>query len=502
MSLMSLPNRIRRSPITPAPSGQASLQKSIGPVQFGVLGFGSIVGTGWVVLLGAWLLQAGPGGAIVGIILAGAAAALIAAMYAELGSRFPQTGGEVTYITAVFGKKAGFVVGWLLTLAYLSVLVFESVLLAWLLGLLWPPLVGPVLYTSFGAPIGLGTSLISFGAAATIAYLNYRGARSFVRFQNTLTTVFLAIVLVILGLELCFGSDANLQPIWRAADGGSWLIGAAWVFGSAPIMFNGFQGVLHAIEERSEATSKDAVVCLCILAVGAAAVFYGLVVVAAARVAPWVTVASSELPAVEAIASLPWARLLRTAFLLALIASLLKTWSSVYMTSVRLIFAQAREGMIPACFGNVNPRTGAPGNATTVVAIVNFIGIFIGKGLLIAMISTTSLSIGLIYVLICAATLVARKRDPENVGFKAPGGYSAGFLAIASALGMAVFAFLQPAETTQADGVKWALIATWSLLGLGLYVACNRALSPAAAAPNSSDTGEVLRDARARQDIS
>jgi amino acid transporter len=282
---MPLPKPQRPSANGAAPSGQASLQKSIGPVQFAVLGFGNIVGTGWVVLLGGWLLHAGPAGAIVGIMLGGAAMALIAAMYAELGSRFPQTGGEVTYISAVFGKKAGFVVGWLLTLAFLSVLVFESVALAWLLGLLWPPLVGPVLYRSFGEPIGLGTLLLSFTCGAVIAYLNYRGARSFVGFQNALTTVFLLIVLVTMGLELYFGSDTNLQPIWRRRDGGSWWSArhGLWI---APIMYNSFQGVLQVIEERSEATSKDAVVRLCIRPVCAAAVFYVVVVVAAAKARP------------------------------------------------------------------------------------------------------------------------------------------------------------------------------------------------------------------------
>lgn len=461
-----------------AASDQPALQKSIGPIQFAVLGFGSIVGTGWVLLLGSWLMHAGPGGAIIGITLGGAAVALIAAMYAELGSRFPQTGGEVTYITAVFGKRAGFVVGWLLTLAYVSVLIFESVALAWLLGLLWPPLIGPVLYESFGEPIGLGTLLISFACAATVAYLNYRGARAFVGFQNTLTVVFLLIVFVAMGFELYFGSFENARPIWSAADGGPWWIGAAWVFGSAPIMYNSFQGVLHAIEERSSGTSKDLVVRLCIVAVCAAALFYVLVVVTAAIATPWIPLASTELPAVDAIAGLPWAGALRTAFLLALIASLLKVWSGVYMTTVRLIFAQAREGMIPSFFANVNPRTGAPGNATTAVAVLNLVGIFIGKGILLPVINTISLSVGLIYAATCAAALVARKRDPAHVGFRAPGGYPLGILGAVLALGMAAFAFLQPAETSEADGLKWGLIGSWALLGLVLYLLSNRAAKP------------------------
>src|SRR3546814_6704118 len=88
------------------------LQKAISPIQFAIFGFGSVVGTAWVVLLGGWLLRAGPIGAMLGVVLAGAAMALIAAMYAELAPRFPQTGGEVTYISAVFGKQSGFIVGW------------------------------------------------------------------------------------------------------------------------------------------------------------------------------------------------------------------------------------------------------------------------------------------------------------------------------------------------------------------------------------------------------
>src|SRR3546814_1598948 len=82
-------------------------------------------------------------------------------MYAELASRFPQTGGEVTYISAVFGKQSGFIVGWLLTLAYLSNLVFEGVVLAWLLEILWPELTGPTLYVVFGQPIGVGSLILA-----------------------------------------------------------------------------------------------------------------------------------------------------------------------------------------------------------------------------------------------------------------------------------------------------------------------------------------------------
>ncbi|HEV2362964.1 MAG TPA: APC family permease [Caulobacteraceae bacterium] len=461
----------------PPPGQTASLQKTIGAAQFAVFGFGSIVGSAWVILLGIWLLHAGPGGAAVGIALGGAGMALIAAMYAELASRFPQTGGEVTYINAVFGKAAGFVVGWLLTLAYLSGLALEGVALTWLLEVLWPPIAGRTLYVIFGQPVGSGGLLVSLGCWATIAWLNYRGARSFVRFQNTLTALFLLVVFVAIGFELYFGSNHNLRPVWRSGDGESWLIGAAWVFGSAPIMFNSFQAVLQAIEERSHTTSKEVVVRLAIVAVGCAALFYLLVVFAAARATPWRALATSDLPAIHALASLPWSGALKTALLLALIASLLKTWSAVFMTAVRLLFAQAREGMIPGFFGSVNPRTGSPDKAVIVVAAINFAGLFLGKGMLMPIINIVSLAIALIFALICAAALVMRKRDPEHVGFRTPGGYPVGTLAVLAALAMAVFALLQPTpKSPAADALKWTLLASWTLLGLALFVSRNRTL--------------------------
>jgi basic amino acid/polyamine antiporter, APA family len=454
----------------------ASLQKAISPLQFLLFGFGSIVGTAWVVLLGGWLKNAGPAGAMVGIAAGGAAMALIAAMYAELAAQLPQTGGEVTYINAVFGKKFGFIVGWLLTLAYVSNLVFEGVAVAWLLENIWPPITGPILYVILGQSIGLGSLLISLACCATIAIMNYRGAHSFVRFQNTLTAVFLLIVIVTVGFELCFGSEQNLQPMWRAGNGEFWLLGAATVFGNAPFLFNSFQSVLHAIEERSPSTSKELVVRLCIVSVACAAVFYLTVVLAAAKAAPRASLALSDLPAVAALAHLPWSRALRTALLFALVASVLKTWSSVFMMSVRLLFAQARDGMIPALFGSINVNTSAPDKAVIVVGTFNFVGLCFGKGVLEPIVNIMSLSIAVIYAVTCAAALALRSRNSDHVGFRVRGGTPVALLAIGLAIGMAAFALFQPAQSGETKAFKWALLVSWSTLGLILYYLQNRQL--------------------------
>ncbi|NIJ36340.1 amino acid transporter [Sphingopyxis panaciterrae] len=453
-------------------------QKTIRPAQFAIFGFGGVVGTSWVVLLGGFLMHAGPAGTMLGIALGGAAIAMVAAMYAELASRFPQTGGEVTYVTAVFGRHAGFVVGWLLTIVYLSNLIFEGVALSWLVEILWPTLIGPTLYMAFGEPIRAGGLFLALTCCLVIAVLNYRGAHSFVRFQNVMTMMFLAIVFVTVGLEFSYGSVQNMQPFWQAGDGGSWLVGVAWVFGSAPMILAGFQSVLHTIEERSPSTSKETVVRLCVAAVVCAVLFYLIVILAAIQAAPWRELAASGLPPVEALSGLPWSGAVKTIFLLALIISLIKTWNSVFMTAVRLLFAQSREGMIPAVFAHVNAKTGAPGKGVIAVAIFNFIGVFLGKGLIEPLVNVMSVCIALTFVLICAATLVMRRRDPGHSGFKAYGGYPAGILAIVAASGMVFFALVQPAPTNAAAAFKWGLLVAWALIGTALYIVRNRRIVP------------------------
>jgi len=288
-------------------------------------------------------------------------------------------------------------------------------------------------------------------------------------------------VLIIIVVELWFGSNQNIQPMWQPIGGGSWLAGAAWVFGMAPLLFNSFQSVLQAIEERRQSMSKDAVVRLGIVSVLCALIFYLLILFAATRVMPIGDLAGNPLAPVAALESLPGANILKAVFLLALAASLLKSWNPVFMTTARLIYAQSREGMIPAFFGRVSPTSGTPVNAVIIVAIVNIAGVFIGKGALLPVINTISISVALIYAMTCAAALVMRRRDPAHVGFKVPGGLVVGLYTVLASLSMVIFALIQP-EQSDRSLLKWGLLGIWTVIGIALYRWRNRRDGVAAAA--------------------
>ncbi|MEZ4587264.1 MAG: amino acid permease [Gemmatimonadales bacterium] len=114
------------------------LKKTLGGVQFFSIGFGTIVGVGWIVYLGPWFEQAGPVGTAVAFLIGGLLMAVIGLCYAELATMFPVAGAEAAYGYAAFGGPVGFAVGWSLVLMLIAVIPYVSVSLAWILDVLFP----------------------------------------------------------------------------------------------------------------------------------------------------------------------------------------------------------------------------------------------------------------------------------------------------------------------------------------------------------------------------
>ncbi|MDR3514015.1 MAG: hypothetical protein P4L73_20450, partial [Caulobacteraceae bacterium] len=74
-----------------------ALSRVVGKLGLFTLSFGGMVGSAWIVILGQWLDQAGPLGAILGLTAAAAVMIVISLAYAELASRMPAAGGEIVY---------------------------------------------------------------------------------------------------------------------------------------------------------------------------------------------------------------------------------------------------------------------------------------------------------------------------------------------------------------------------------------------------------------------
>ena len=319
-----------------------------------------MVGSGWVVVLGEWLKAAGPLGVVLGFVAGGVAMILIALCYGELASRFARAGGEFLYTWHTLGPFLGFLVGWFLTLYSVAVCAFEAIALAWMVRTLLPGVALGDAYHIGGAPVSWDALLIGVALALALGALHYRGAKSAIRFQNTVTSGFIAASIVLILCGLLRGKAANLEPLVAAAPGHHWVGGSIWVFSTCAFFLNGWQVALHAIEERRAGMSAGGAVVSMLAGVGAAAVFYSAIVLAASMALPWPTLVARELPAAAAFRALGFGGLLGTLVLVVAIVSLTKTWSAMIWMSSRVLFAQARLGLLPRRMADVDPKSGVP----------------------------------------------------------------------------------------------------------------------------------------------
>ncbi len=450
-------------------SESRTLRGNIGYFQYLSLGFGTMIGSAWVILLGDWLGEAGPGGAVLGFLLGAAVVMMIGACYAELTALLPEAGSEFIYAHRVYGRGVAFTVGWFLILYLVSVTIFEALALAWISEILLPAWKSATLYSALRGPISAETLIIGGGGALAIFALNYFGTQVAVISHSILTYGFLFVVLCILGYLLLHGRIEHVQPLFGSSSGKPWWWGTFSIFAFCAYALNGFQAIPQAIEERSQRTNLRTIGMVIVASVAAAAAFYCVVVIAAALATPWRTLVSAPLPMVAAVATLPHGEIFVTVLLVATAVSLLKAWNGVFMMAVRLMVAMSRAGYIPPVFARLNPRHGSPTAALIFIASLTIGGIFFGKTAIEPITDMCAMVLTLTYVMCCLTVLRLRARTGA-APFPLPGGSAFAWIGLIGSAAMAAVAFLAP--FWQRDGVplEWELLAAWGLIGIAVWL--------------------------------
>lgn len=88
-----------------APEG-TGMQKTLSIWNYFTIGFGAIIGTGWVLLVGDWMIiGGGPIAAMIAFFIGALFLLPIGAVFGELTAAIPISGGIVEYVDRTFGKK-------------------------------------------------------------------------------------------------------------------------------------------------------------------------------------------------------------------------------------------------------------------------------------------------------------------------------------------------------------------------------------------------------------
>jgi amino acid transporter len=308
--------------------------------------------------------------------------------------------------------------------------------------------------------------LVGVGGALAIATLHSRGAAAAIRFQNAVTYGFIAVSLFLIVLGLCAGHPSNLEPLFAAPANSSWIAGSCWVFATCAYFLNGWQAAIHAIEERRASLGPRHIIFCVVAAIVASALFYCGIILSSASTMPWQRLATLDLPAAAAFRTLGPHGIFGTVVLAAAVISLAKTWSAMTWMSSRLIFAQARLGLLPEWLAQVDPSTGVPRRALAVVSAFTLLGVAVGRSAILPIVDMVSLCLAL-SIILSLIILLRRRRQDTSASYTVPGGTPLIVIALLGAGTMVGIAILQPwLDGKGAVPPEWLMLVGWGALGI------------------------------------
>jgi len=451
---------------------QAALGREIKAGSFFTIGFGCIIGIGWIIILGEWLKAAGPLGSIIAFGAGAVVMMIIGLCYAELATMMPVTGGEVAYAYEIYGLKISYVIGWFLSLAYVTSVAFEAISGAWILNNLIGNFRGPLLYAIRGDAVYLGSLAFSLGGTLFLGFLNYRGLKEAAIFQNVTTYGIILIALFFIPAGLIIGKVGNLDPLFSQAGTGPIILGILTVFIVVPFMYSGFQVIPQVMEEKAQKTSLALAGKTIFYSIGSAGIFYVLVILSASIVSPWKDMVGKDLPTAAAFEAAFNSNLVARIILLAGFLGIVTTWNSVFIAGSRVIFAFSRAHIIPSVFAKVHPRFGTPYVSVLFTGTVAGIGIMLGRSAILPIVNVAGGGYALAFIFTCLGVAKLRRTKPELARpYRAPGGIALPIVGFFFSILMVFLTIYQPyASSPGRFPMEWAFIIIWTLLGIVFWV--------------------------------
>ena len=417
------------------------LRRHIGPLALAAAIVNGVVGAGIFTLPSAMAQAAGPRAPLAYLICA-LAMGMVVTCLAEAGSRLPTSGGVYGYVADALGPFAGFLCGILTWVA--SVLACGGIASA------LAATVGSVLPA---AAHGIGRAAVILLAIGGIGAVNLGGVRGGAGLVSAVTAVKLLplLLFVALGMLVALGVWALPQEAGQPA--------ARAGFGQAVILavfaFSGMETVLAASGEVADAnrTLPRALFG----AMGFVLVLYIAIQLVAQRLlGPDLARAAAPLAEAAArVSPVTGAILIGGAGL-----SMLGFIASDVLGAPRILFAFARDGLLPAVLGRAHRHTGAPDAAILthccIAAGLALSGSF--AGLVVA----STLNTAGLYCLGCGAAWMLHRRGTQALGPPV----SFRILPAASLIGMtAMLLIVSVASRAQILGLGGVILASAALFG-------------------------------------
>ncbi|NLS09580.1 APC family permease [Nesterenkonia sp. MY13] len=442
---------------------ETRFKRTLGRFEVFFLGFGAMIGFGWIVQTSNWLNEAGAMGAALAFAIGGVIMALVGLLYSELTSAMPWAGGEHNYLMRGLGPRLALIGSWGILGGYVTVVAFEAVAIPNTIGYIIPQVYSVPLWEVAGSQVYLVWALIGIGAAIALTWLNIRGIKPASLLQTSVVLFLFVMILVMIVASIFGGEPGHMEPMFT---GGSAGIVAVLVV--VPFFFVGFDVIPQSAEEVKLPPKK--IGRLVVISVLAAAAFYIAIVLTTSVALPASELVDFELATADAFGALVGSEFGSNFVVAGAIAGLVTSWNAFLVGSSRLMWAMANAGMLPAWFAKLHHKNKTPVNALLFVGGLSVIAPFFGSAMLDWLVDSGSPSIVLTYIMVCITFLVLRKREPEmdrpmRVGGAGNGpGFAIGVLALACSIGM--FILYMPGMPAFLAPEPWIMFGAWWLLGI------------------------------------
>lgn len=428
---------------------EKKLKKEISLFMATMLVCGNMIGSG-VFMLPATLAQvSGPLATIIAWVLTTIGSILIAISFANLGSKYPSTGGAYQYTKEAFGEFVGFLSAWLYWNGSWIGNAAIIVAIASYSAAIFPALQDPFISIIF-------TSSILW--AVTI--LNIVGVKQAGKIQSFVTVFkigFFALFIIVAFLNF---DSINIMPLAPEGKGLSTVSLAAtstlWAF----VGLESSTVTAGELKDPEKNVKKSTIYGLII-----AAIIYILISVGSMG-----AMSNSEL----AMSGAPLTDILTRALgtnvgkmlTIAVVICILGTTIGWILSTARVSFAAGEDGVFPKFFGKLSPKYGTPVNSLIIGSVlVNLLLVMnYQKGMVSAFTFITilaTLSFLPVYLLSVAAEMMIMFREEKNFSLKI-------FLK-KSIIPMIAFAYtIWTIYGSGAETVMWGFILM--LIGIPFYI--------------------------------
>ena len=368
-----------------AAASEQPLRRSLGLAGATLTGIGIILGAGIYVLIGEAATDAG-GALWAAFLLAAVLAASTGLSYAELSSMFPEAGGSATFAREAFGRRTGFVTGWLL----LTMAVLASAAVA-------------IGFGGYLADLTRADRTLSAGALVLLSgSVAWAGVRETVGLAVLFTLIEASGLVISIAVGLPFFDPDALVDAPKGIGG---VLGAASLVFFA---FTGFEQIVNLSEETKQPTRTIPRAIL--LAVSITTLVYVLVAVASISVLPWEELSRSDAPLADVVRIAANDRLGDALSIVALFATA-NTVLLLLATGARLSWGMARRGLLPPAFRWTDPRRQTPWFAAAMVTAASFAFALSGDIGRVAEITNVTLFVA--FIVVNAAVVRLRVARPD-----------------------------------------------------------------------------------------